>query len=590
MATNLNFDSLNVDSSGRASFSGLASGIDLQGTVDALIAAKRIPVDRIEQRISDNQAKIAAFEDMRALTLNLRSAVETLRGAVSFDNSGDIFAAKQGFATTSRADATTPSEAASLLGVTFTNQAQATNHTIEILQTATAHKVASDTVTGALDDDLGLSGTFEVNGRAITIEGTDNLLEVREKINAANSGDNASGVTASIVSLSDTEHTLILTADETGTDSLITATDTSGSVLGSLGVLDTGAIKNQLQDGLNARLQVDGLATVIERQSNTIDDIFEGVTLSLFKAEVDTTIKLDVERDLNQVKSAIVDTVDAYNELRSFINAQAVTADNADEDETTGILAGSSALSEVRARLSGGISTAAAANDPTFAVLAEIGITIEGPGAVSDPLLANTLAIDETKLDEALLNQADAVRELFAFDLSSSSSDVVLVGFDGNTSFNDAGYKLNVAYAGGEIVSANIGGLADGSDDGSVTVNGSLLTVDEGGAKGLQIFYTGTASASDIQLDVSVGIGANLYHTLDALVDQTSGLITNEIDALEGQNETSEVRVENLNERLEREREHLLERFAAMETALATMNRLLDSLRQQIDSAFNSDR
>ena len=37
-------------------------------------------------------------------------------------------------------------------------------------------------------------------------------------------------------------------------------------------------------------------------------------------------------------------------------------------------------------------------------------------------------------------------------------------------------------------------------------------------------------------------------------------------------------------------REHLLERFAAMETALATMNRLLDSLRQQIDSAFNSDR
>ncbi len=590
MATNLNLDSLNVDSTGRASFSGLASGIDLQGTVDALIAVKRLPVDRIEQRISDNQAKIAAFEDMRSLALNLRTAVETLRGAVSFDNSGDIFEAKQGFATTSRADAATPSEAATLLGVTLTNQAQATNHTIEILQTATAHKIASDAVMGALDDAVGLSGTFEINGRAITIDGGDNLLELREKINAANSGDSASGVTASIVSLSETEHILILTADDTGTDSVITVADTSGSVLESLGVLDTGAIKNQLQDGLNARLQVDGLSTVIERQSNTIDDIFEGVTLSLFKAEVDTTIKLDVERDLNQVKSAIVDTVDAYNELRSFINVQAVTTENADDDETTGILAGSSALSEVRARLSGGISTAAAANDPTFAVLAEIGITIQGPGAVADPLLANTLAIDETKLDEALLNQADAVRELFAFELSSSSSDVVLIGFDGNTSFNDTGYKLNVAYAGGEIVSANIDGLADGSDDGSVTVNGSLLTVNEGGAQGLQVFYTGTASASDIQLDISVGVGANLYHTLDALVDQTSGLIANEIDALEGQNETSEVRVDNLNERLERERERLLERFAAMETALATMNRLLDSLRQQIDSIFNNDR
>ena len=44
-----------------------------------------------------------------------------------------------------------------------------------------------------------------------------------------------------------------------------------------------------------------------------------------------------------------------------------------------------------------------------------------------------------------------------------------------------------------------------------------------------------------------------------------------------------------MEERLERERERLLERFVAMETALATMNRLLDSLRQQIDSAFNND-
>jgi hypothetical protein len=35
----------------------------------------------------------------------------------------------------------------------------------------------------------------------------------------------------------------------------------------------------------------------------------------------------------------------------------------------------------------------------------------------------------------------------------------------------------------------------------------------------------------------------------------------------------------------------LLERFVAMETALTKMNRLLESLRQQIDAAFyNEDR
>ena len=70
MATNLNLDTLKVDSSGRASFSGLGSGIDIQGTVDAIIEAKRIPIDRIEQRISGNQAKVAALNDLNGLALN----------------------------------------------------------------------------------------------------------------------------------------------------------------------------------------------------------------------------------------------------------------------------------------------------------------------------------------------------------------------------------------------------------------------------------------------------------------------------------------------------------------------------------------
>jgi flagellar hook-associated protein 2 len=347
--------------------------------------------------------------------------------------------------------------------------------------------------------------------------------------------------------------------------------------------------QNQLQEPLNAELLVDGLATVIERQSNTIDDVFTGVTLSLFKAEAGTTIKPDVERDLNQVKSAIVDFVDAYNELRSFINQQALTEVPEDDETGAGVLAGTSALSEVRSRLSAAIGAAVDAADPTLAVLAQIGITFQSAGQVGDPLLANTLAIDESKLDDALLTQTDAVRALFSFQMSSSSPNVALVGFDGTTSYSDGGYTLNVAYAGGAIVSANINGAADGSDDGSVVVTGKLLKVVEGGAEGLQLLYTGTSAASGIQLDLSVGIGAQIYSAVDGLVNETSGLLTNEIDGLESQNDLGQARIERLEERLERERERLLERFVAMETALTTMNRLLDSLRQQIDSAFNND-
>ncbi len=352
----------------------------------------------------------------------------------------------------------------------------------------------------------------------------------------------------------------------------------------------SGAPKNELQAAQNAELLVDGLGTVIERQSNTVDDVFGGVTLSLFKAEPGTTIKLDVERDLNQVKSAIVDFVDAYNELRLFINQQALTEVPEDDETGAGVLAGTSALSEIRARLSAAIGGAVQGNDATFTVLAQVGITLRGASTVADPLQANTLDIDETKLDDALLNQADAVRELFAFQMSSSSPDVVLLGFDGDTRYSASGYQLNVAYSGGAITSANLGGAADGSDDGSISVDGNVLTVVAGPAKGLKLLFTGAASVSGVQIDLSVGLGTQIYHAADALADQTSGLIEGEIDSLEGQNELGTARIERLEERLERERERLLERFVAMETALATMNRLLDSLRQQIDASFGDQR
>jgi flagellar hook-associated protein 2 len=242
MATNLNFDSLVVDRSGRASFSGLSTGIDIQAAVDGLIAARRIPIDRIEQRISDNQVKIAAFQDLRALALNLKSAADRLRGVPSFDGSGDIFEAKQAFATARRADTQAPSQAADLVGLAVTNRSQAASHTIEIQQIAAAHKLASDGIVGGLQDPLGHSGSFLINGRTIAVDSSDSLLDLRDAINAANTGADATGVTASIVSISATEQVLILTADATGTDATISVADAGGAVLQSLGVLDGGGV------------------------------------------------------------------------------------------------------------------------------------------------------------------------------------------------------------------------------------------------------------------------------------------------------------------------------------------------------------
>src|SRR3546814_14363891 len=103
--------SMVVGNSGRVSFSGLGSGIDFQATVEGLIAAKRIPVDRLEAQITTNQDKIASYQELRRHLTVLQDSLQNLYGAVPVVLSQTIFEAKQTFATpstTHRQAATNP--------------------------------------------------------------------------------------------------------------------------------------------------------------------------------------------------------------------------------------------------------------------------------------------------------------------------------------------------------------------------------------------------------------------------------------------------------------------------------------------------
>lgn len=783
----LNLNSLSVGSDGRVSFSGLNSGIDFREAVDAIIAARRIPVDRIEDGIEENNEKIAAVEDLRGKLSALQSSLQSLHGAVSLGATNDIFETKAAFADTSREDGKTPASAGDLIGVTVENTAELGEHTLEVLRTAKAHKVASDAY-ASTGSDLGFDGAFTVNGQEVTVSATDSLTDIRDRINAANTGDNASGVSASIVSAGTDENFLVLTADETGT--AMTLTDTTNTPLQSLGFLDGGAaIKNELQAAQTARMTADGLkdldrfesglissATValdqvadsasfpgsfdvtggtgtatinyaagdsledlrdainaenaatgvtasimqdgsgarlvltedagaaitlsdtsglladldvdndliVERTSNTIDDLFAGVTLSLFQAQEGTEITVTVDRDLSQVKSQVQSFVDAFNELQRFLNEQTFVDPNTGQvTEETGALFGNRVLSTVTGAINSVIGSGTAGVSPEFSVLAQVGVDFVDNDSLDDPLNEDTLVIDESKLDKALLNNPTDVRKLFAFDFSSSDSRVSLLGFNGNTTYNADGYTLNVGDVGsseelsaaiddqtvtldqagsfgattsgqfeingtaitydvtadtletirskitnalipgvsaqiveddggqkqlqinstdnpltvnndtGDLLanmslatqdylvgSANIGGAADGSSDGTATTKGRQITVtDESGAEGLKLFYSGNGDASNIQLDFTTGIGAQLFFAVRDLTDSTTGAVENEISAFKDTNELNKARAERMLERLEFQRERLIERFVAMETALSQM----ESLRSQVD-------
>lgn len=757
--------SLAVDANGKASFSGIGSGIDFQKVVEDLIAARRIPIDTIERRITDNTDKVDAIETLRGLLNGARDALSTLRGAVSIGNTSNVFSATQVFASTSRTDGNLPSAAGNLIGASTTNAAAIGSHSIEVLRVAAAHKVASNTF-ASQNTALSLAGNFEVSGSGgkatITVQAADTLQDIRDRINNANTGTNGTKVTASIVQASTNQFVLVVTADETGTnvnltesgsgtvlaglgissthgtgafrnglidatskidatsdgfskilfdgtqgdaaflvsydqatkvvtltrgdgvtdtatltstaiavgatetatfstfgatiefdenfdkgtdilvaadtssvtgtgvitDSTITISDstgdisgitsntltfgnlaapaaltvTSGAFSGTFDGTSTGAktvtlsdgsgnsltvnftvftafdgaetaasinlqelsnlvvssgaqFSNEIQTAQTARFTADGLTDpdrfessfianassslttdpgsfninvgagtvlvnyiagetltslvgkintaittagggnavfdagttasvfadgngsrlvitntstaaisltdtnglldslgvdnnlVIERSTNTVSDLFTGVTLSLFQAEEGTSVKLDVDRDLGAAKTSIQNFVTAYNDLKIYLNEQSfVDPATGLVTEDTGALFGSSTLVSATSRLSSEFAQITQGINQDFSVLRQIGITIVPKADVTDPLDANTLEIDDTILDEALLNNAEDVRRLFTFDFSSSDPRVSLISFTGRTSYNASGYNVNINF------------------------------------------------------------------------------------------------------------------------------------------------
>lgn len=799
MVNAVNASNFTVDDSGRVSLSGLGSGIDYQASVDAIIKAKRIPIDRLETRLTDNDAKITAYKDLSSLVTATQSALKNLRGAVTIDNSANAFAAKQAYASVSRTDSGASSAAANLIGVSLTNTAATGSHSIEVLQTAAAHKISSNayasssTALGFADGDQ-----FTIEGKTITLSAADTLLSLRDRINAANTGSSPSGVSASIVSVSATQNYLVLTKDTAG--STIAISETTNTPLATSGFLTGGgAVKNLLQSPRTAQLYADGLLDstnklyetsrltsgsvalgsngairfddgggtvdiaytsgmtvtdlanainadsglqgkgisasvvteggqvrlkiagagnaftmtetgggsalttlgmgnarlLIERNSNTVSDLFAGVTLNLFQAEIGSTVKIDIEADLSSVKSAVTGFVDSYNALKQFINTQTYIDPDTGKAVEDAVLTSSRSLKNLESQINQILGRGTTGVSNAFSVLAQIGVNFVDNATLSDPLLNDTLEINESKLDAALLNNTEDVRRLFAFDFSSSNPAVTMLGFSKNTTYDSAGYVLNIGPIGsaqetagavvsssatlndgvnsvgattsglftingqaiiydvttdsldsiankinvsglssagisasvitndsGEkelrisssrdaitvngdtgdllanlnltttatlITSANIGGAANGADNGTVTISGMTVTVTSAsGAEGLRMIYTGN-SAANVQIDFTVGIATQLYNLADSALDTRTGSIQSEIDAITTQNTETQIRVDTMLERLARQRQSLLNSFIAMETALTTMNNLLESIKSTYAAMTKSD-
>ncbi|MCH8962364.1 MAG: flagellar filament capping protein FliD, partial [Bacteroidetes bacterium] len=107
------------------------------------------------------------------------------------------------------------------------------------------------------------------------------------------------------------------------------------------------------------------------------------------------------QENINNLTASLASQGIAYNDVKAFLNEQSqVNSSTGEAAADAGVLFGSSTLLGITSRVANVFSQATQGVDGAFAVLAQIGIKFVDNSGVSDPLLANTLEIDNAILDD----------------------------------------------------------------------------------------------------------------------------------------------------------------------------------------------
>ncbi|MBD3184882.1 flagellar filament capping protein FliD [Candidatus Poribacteria bacterium] len=370
-----------IGSSGTTTAQNGLSATYLNTIIKETINAGRKPINTLSSQKNQLGVKKAIYNDLKNKLLTFKGVMEDLTS----DHSDTVFDNMK-----------TISSDTGVLTASATSEAINGSYTISVNNLAESHMVHSDQQASS-SEALGFSGTFTINDVSIDITTEDSLADIVEAINMAEYEDGEE-VTATIV-----DNYLILESSSTGVSNSIIASDDTGDVLSSLGVLDGGNFKNTLQEAEDASFTVNGIS--ITRSSNTeIDDVIQGVTLDL-KGE-GTDIELDVSTNYTDIQVKIAAFKNNLNDVIGYLGAKLKTTINEKNNTyTRGALAGETVFSRLRMDLIGALRThvtASVEGDPQY--LEDIGLTV-GSGL--------SINLDESTLLSTLESNFDGVVNLF---------------------------------------------------------------------------------------------------------------------------------------------------------------------------------
>ena len=275
-------------------FGGLATGLDTNAIIKALMDVEREPLKRMENEKKFLSSRLEAFSQFE-------SKLSALSDSIGEMNTSD----KLGSYTT-RAG----SEEFFALSVASSTQASQGNFQMEVINLA---QVQKDVSIGYTDSNEAVfsGGTITINGTAIAIDAGSSLNDIRDAINQAEN-DSETGVTASTI-FDGNNYRLVLT----GADAETTFTASVAGVSDGTTALSFA----NTQPAEMAEVVIDGIT--ITSRSNRIENAIPGISIDLLKENVtgeSTTIS--VETDFTEITAKLEAFAAAYNDINAFIEEQ----------------------------------------------------------------------------------------------------------------------------------------------------------------------------------------------------------------------------------------------------------------------------
>ncbi|NCG06521.1 MAG: flagellar filament capping protein FliD [Gammaproteobacteria bacterium] len=365
---------------------GIGSGLDIDSIVTAIVDSERLPLmARVNARRAQVDTLVSGFGILQTQLESIRTNVASLADASKL---------KATQASTTDASAVT---------VEASSTAQPGSYIVNVSALASAHSLVSGTF-AATTEVVG-SGTLSIkvgtgSATQITVASNSTVAEVRDAINASNSG-----VTASILK-DGASYRLMMSADTTGAANTISISvtndgDSSNSDNAGLSQLAYNANETHLSQSLNAAdaaFTLNGLS--LTSSTNQITDIVDGVDVTLSSITT-SSVSLSVTRDSSKITGFVESFVSAYNSYvgssKSLIKYDATTGK---AGSLQGDAMSRAMLSQVRGLITGTYSDVGGNYD----ALTDIGVTLQADGS---------LKIDSAKLDTAVRTDLDSLEKLF---------------------------------------------------------------------------------------------------------------------------------------------------------------------------------